>query len=780
MARTPYKISQDHNSINNNQIQSKWGGIQKHIRYKSDWDDNCIVLDVSHHQAENAIEKKFNLNEVTLAVKGKNSIYGTNKAFIDFPNLCDITKLSLNACLFRYNNGKVVDAIGRQLGVIQKMFIWMTRNGIYQFSDLTINDFESLGLELAKSGWWGTLDYDLAFHELLQELQDNPEISKKLLGTGKATNSSIDYEYLKKKIGLPFPVIQIPISFREGLAAIWEDTRPIPVGSKLNVGNSPDSLIDTFGAINLLALFPEPFDCVSYLPFPDPSRVAKLLKPNFQSSRTNTISLNDAVSLFKEAVRWTYELAPAIIDLAQAVRDCIERISTSALLDKIDCQSADYQAANKKIKSVIDERYEKLKLEYKLPYPSIGVSTDSNSLKGLIYTLQTALFILIASNHGRRLNEIIGRAVPYGLYFGCMTETEGLEPDIIIDIYIEKTIQDYSKFSCNRIVADCIQVLEKLYQIFRPINSKIKVIDYGNVTKNRKEKLFQIRNFSILGFLGESHSYDFSSNSSEFFRLAGVEKSILNNRAHPYRRLFSLLYMNRFDHPELLALQQHLRHKNPESTRIYVSSENGALAYKDKKRLNDLAKSENDDFDAELRNASIDYLKNKIMDLLDGERVGGYFPKLVGKLVQRLNQHAEFINVDKTTKVDSISETLIQRGFIPLTMDTGVCMVGHSKHTQKLSACYSHGKINPDKATPQTCGKCINHLYPTSSIVILDKEIHELLTNSENEKFPKNMREAAKKEAQSLLKIREFELSLAEENKRLFDSLTLTWLRHTS
>lgn len=236
MARTPYKHSENHTFITNDRNVYKWERVQKHIRYISDWDDNCIVIDVAHHQGKHSIERRFDLNKLTLAVNGKKSIYSSIKAFNEFPDLCDIAKLSLNACLFRYQNGKVVDAVGRQLGVIQKIFIWMARNGIYRFSDLTINDFEALSIELANSGWWGTLDYDFAFKQILLHVKDNPEISKKLLGTGKATYASINYDYLREKIGLPFPVIQIPIFFREGLAALWEDTRPTPSGSRLNIG----------------------------------------------------------------------------------------------------------------------------------------------------------------------------------------------------------------------------------------------------------------------------------------------------------------------------------------------------------------------------------------------------------------------------------------------------------------------------------------------------------------------------------------------------------------
>lgn len=540
MARTPYKHIQDNLGENNYPNRSKWESVQKHFRYVSEWDDNCIVIDISHHQAEHPIEKKFNLNEIYLAVNGNKSIYNSIKEFNEFSNLCDITKLSLNASLFRYNNGKVVDAVGRQLAVIQKMFIWMARNGIYKFSDLTVTDFESLGLELANSGWWGALNYDGAFKKLLQQVQKNPELSRKLLGSGKSKNASINYESLKKHLGLPLPVIQIPIFFREGIALLWEDTRPIPKGSKLNVGNSPDSLIDTFGAINLLALFPDTFDTISFLPFPDPSRVAKLLKPNFQSSRTNTIQLNDAIKLFKEAVRWTYELAPAIIDLAQTARMIVEQISNNPRSKAIVAGSADDQMSKTLIKRSIDKRYKNLKLEYKLPYQSIGISNGPNSLKSLIYNLQTAIFILVATNHGRRLNEIVGNSVPYGLYYGCLSESEGLIPDIVIDIYIEKTLQDYSKFSCNRVVADCIKVLEALYKTFQPINSEIKAFDAENVKNMRQAKLFQSRNFSLLGYLGKPNSYDFSSNSSEFFNFAGVDQDILNNRAHPYRRLFGL------------------------------------------------------------------------------------------------------------------------------------------------------------------------------------------------------------------------------------------------
>ncbi len=774
MARTPHLHIESHFIDVSEKADSKWSSVQKHNKFISDWDENIIIIDVAHHQADNQKEKIINLNLIALAVHGKNSIYTSNKMVSDFSNLCDMIKLAINAALFRYEKGNLSDAVGRQVSLVQKVFIWMARNGIYKFSELTPNDFNELSVELAATGWWGVLDYDSAFQSMLAEAKVDQKTLNGLLGAGKAKWSSLNYDFLKLKLGLPFPSTQIPMFFREGLTSLWGDKRPNPKGLGFSVGNSPDSLQDTFSGINLLALHPQCFDGINFLPFPFASKLAKQLKHNSIPNRTDTISLPDAICIFKEATKWVYVLSPAIISIVTAVREVLEKIAHDFDLLNHDGRGSKSTRFNTIVKRTIEDQYRQLKLNYNFPYDSLNFAYGANSLKGLIHTLQTASFILIAINHGRRLNEIIGKDLPYGLYRGCVTDNGYLIPNFNIEIYIEKTIQDYSQFSCNQVVADCVNVLEKLFELIRPLNSSVKTAPV-NLADKRKEKLFKVRNFSVAGFLGETENYDFSENSKELFRLSSVQHSIINNRAHPFRRLFALLYMYRFDHPELIALQNHLRHISPEATHIYISSGNGELSSEIQNRLNNLANRENVDLDAELHNTSVEYLRNKITDILEGQLVGGYFPRLVSKLIVRLNTDARFIEDSISAKSCKLTEAIVNRGFMPIPMSTGVCMVGKSKHTRKIASCYENNQLNPSKASPETCSKCVNHLYPINSLAILESEIEELVSKSQDIKIPRSIRDEFKKEADKLTVIKELEVDIAESNKTIFDAFAQSW-----
>lgn len=777
MARVPHKHIENNFIDTSSQFDEKWQSVLKHEKYISDWNDNLIIIDTSHHQESQKKLKTIDLNNISLAVHGKRSIHSSNMMISEFSNLCDLTKLSINAALFRYEKGKLSDAIGRQFSLIQKVFIWMVRKGVYKFSDLTSDDFRELGLELSRVGWWGVLDYDEAFQMLLEKVKLNPDLLSSLLGLGKAKWSSINYEFLKSEIGLPFPATQIPMYFRDGLSELLDDKRPNPKGSGFKVGNSKDSLIDSFSGINLLALHPKVFDNISFLPFPFASRAAKKLKHNSISNRTKTISLPDAISLFKEATKWVYILSPGILKLAKSTRDLIEQLSNEYGYDSTDNEWSKSQKLNTIVKKSIEENYRDLKNHYDFPYESLSAIQGQNSLKGLIHTLQTSLFILIAVNHGRRLNEVVGKDLPYGLYKGCISDYGFEIPNHTIEIYIEKTVQNFADFFCNQVVVDCVNLLEKLYDLLSPFEAQNK-IHPENIIDKRKQKLFKLRSFSIAGFQSDLENYDFSENSKEFFRLASVEQSAINNRAHPFRRLFALLYMNRFDHPELLALQNHLRHISPESTHIYVSPGNGELSYQASCEIEALANRENTELGLEVNKASAEYLKNKVLDILDGQLVGGYFPRLVSKLITRLNLDAEFSEKTLEDKTQEVTEKIIGRGFMPLPMSSGVCMIGSSKHTLKIASCYENNKLNPSKASPETCSKCVNHLYPINTSILLDNEIECLLSSSKDTRIPLHIRNEQVKEANSLAKIKELEMNIAKDNKTIFDNFAESWRKN--
>lgn len=774
MARVPHKHLENNNIYVSSDVDDKWQSVLKHEKFISDWDDNVIIIDTAHHQERNKKLKTLDLRLISLAVHGKKSIYSSNMMMSEFSNLCDLTKLSLNAALFRYERGKLSDAIGREFSLVQKLFVWMVRNGVYKFSELSTGDFKELGVELSRVGWWGVLDYDNAFRLLLEQAKSNPDLVDSLAGKGKAKWTSLNYEVLKNKIGLPFPATQIPMFFRDGISELLNTQRPNPNGTGFKIGNSPDSLIDSFSGINLLALHPKAFDSILFLPFPFASQIAKQLKHNSISNRTKTISLSDAICLFKEATRWVYILSPGILALSKSTRDLIEVISKEHRYDSANNEWSKSQKLNTIVRKSIEDNYRKLKPQYDFPYEYLSATKGGGSLKGLLYTLLTSLFILIAVNHGRRLNEIIGKDLPYGLYKGCMSNL-GLEiPNYTIEIYIEKTVQNFSEFSCNQVVADCVNLLEKLYDLLCPFEKSLK-ISSDNITDKRKEKLFKIRSFSISGFLGDLENYDFSENSKEFFRLASVEQGAINNRAHPFRRLFALLYMNRFDHPELLALQNHLRHISPESTHIYVSPGNGELSNQAVREIESLASRENKEIELEINNVSAEYLKNKVLDILDGQLVGGYFPRLVSKLITRLNLDAEFSKKNLEGKSQKVTQTIINRGFRPLPMSSGVCMIGNSKHTRKIASCFENNKLNPSKASPETCSKCVNHLYPINALVLLDNEIEYQLSSSRDTRIPILIRNEHAKEANNLAKIRELEVNIANDNKDIFDNIAKSW-----
>jgi len=50
MARVPHKHIENNFIDTSSQFDEKWQSVLKHEKYISDWNDNLIIIDTSHHQ----------------------------------------------------------------------------------------------------------------------------------------------------------------------------------------------------------------------------------------------------------------------------------------------------------------------------------------------------------------------------------------------------------------------------------------------------------------------------------------------------------------------------------------------------------------------------------------------------------------------------------------------------------------------------------------------------------------------------------------------------------
>jgi len=386
----------------------------------------------------------------------------------------------------------------------------------------------------------------------------------------------------------------------------------------------------------------------------------------------------------------------------------------------------------------------------------------------------TACFIIVATNHGRRLNEIIGsRQLPYGLYFGCINESKDSPEIKLIDIYIEKTLQDWGSFNVNKLVVDAVKCLEDLSQFFRPLSTDSKQYQ-PTLDLRRKDKLFSYRLFTEDGFKGKPFSYSYQAASSIFLKRAGIKNMELDHRGHPFRRFFALLYYNRYDMPDLMAISNHLCHLDPGTTHIYLEDPVMRIAAE---KIEELFGSrileDAKQMDSEMEDVRSEMFASTVLEILKGERSGGTWPQVVLRVYKIMSESVEFKELDLNHKSYAISGALMDENYIRWPFPHGGCNVGGNQISLAEAPCRRKDENHPhmEDASPELCSKCSHFDCSLLNIQFLtdSSEMHRRV--EEDYSKPTFLRIANKKARESLDRVIKTELALIKENKMMIHSL---------
>lgn len=765
-------------------------GVRRHARYLSDFSDNLIRLDVSHHQndKQSAVET-IDIEKQLVACVRKGSLYQTPKPLVDFPDVIIVFKIALNRTLFKNHNGAIAVGVNECKRTFLRIFAWMCKRNIFHFSDLTKESISTLVDEVALHGWAATLEQEKNLNDVLKQARADGEIFKRLYNRCRnGKNFSIPISTLEDITGLPLHQQSISSSFYHSLAKIENDTRTITkkdIGKNEREYDAVRTLIHTLNALSVsseksIPFFPFPKAYQAILQAIEKAEKIKKIKKETASQTSETqsslldsssapnpttnLTIAECAAIFTEALRWLYDYSPTIISTLEYARE------------KMRFCADNYEPIKKTWAEII-KFYETKAKAAEIPISTInGPHTGENSLRFVCQLTQKACLDIMGICGARRLNEIIGSGqVPYGLYLGALIKLNELPPVWSIDSYVSKGPQDWFSFPANKLMVDAYELLGKLHTLHMPYSWK-PLDELAPIKDKRKQKLFPLGKIHPGPLKSKIAKTYFSSvGRRKFLELAGVDPTRFENTMTPYRRLFCTLHMNRYDMPEEPALQHYLGQLSPNSAYGYFVDRSKRPAGESIRELH-APTFVDKDFLAELEFSRIEYAAANIKKMLEGQPVGGGFPVVVAKLAKKLSAQVSFATLSTELKANHLSRKLYDHGYRADPKEHTCCMGGAPKKSDETANCFRNGSLHKEEASTQRCKGCINSSTNTNSVMNVQREITESTQAISDTKLPPSLRRAHRSRADQLTEALAEEEEIAGRNLQLFRQVEDAWL----
>jgi hypothetical protein len=294
---------------------------------------------------------------------------------------------------------------------------------------------------------------------------------------------------------------------------------------------------------------------------------------------------------------------------------------------------------------------------------------------------------------------------------------------------------------------------------------------------SRRIKLFSQRSFSHFGFSRAATEFRWESRARQFFTFCGMSTTDFSGRAHPFRRIFCLLFVNRYDHPELIALSEHLGHVGTDQTQVYITDPPARRLERRIAMLIGRAKDEMKDFYQMLEDVRSEAFEQKILALLSGTLIGGGLPKLILKFIKRMSASATFRAMSPEGQARYTRERMEAHQYKYEESRNGGCSAGNARHTRKAAKCAADGQIHHERANAETCHGCIHSLTTENYIALMEKDAAELREASENPRNPPSLRVRWGKDASALLEIAKQERQLGEKSRALMLSVVQSFTK---
>lgn len=645
-------------------------------------------------------------------------------------------------------------AISRQVYFIRHLLDWLRARGVYRLRDSTEEQTAELLAQLAQGGWGHALSLESRWLFALDEFEAE-EINLAKAFHFRREDGTVRIETLKqpfwrKRLGWGgiAPITSTARKRVESLAldmefsTFWEKREETEC-------NPPRRhvLRNMMGWLNDIATLPASVDRLAHHPAERPVTGSKKMaqKP---SSRTANLSVRDAVTLISSALKLLYETVPALLALYESARGVFPNISSKKRREWL----LDTNPIRERLEKVIGRPITKWNCSgYDRRNPR------SYSVDEVLGAAQGACAIVLAAMNARRQAEICDR--DRGVRIGDLTvldESLGLYQ---CWFYIEKTYRDRHLFYVNKTSADALQSLDRLKHACAPFKED------GTATAS----LFECGRFTEAGpLLGAQFSFSVDNSRTRsllsFLKVTYDDPGLVPEIAsHMFRRFFAILYFHRYEHAELRALKQHLRHLDIAMTRVYVTdpttralAEQIGAALTDStqisQELNESLESEGIDIQITLQQMGKEKLQMAVDQILDGAPTAGGFSKIVRKLYRQMLPRVVTESQTKAAASDQIMGLLDGHGYQVKPMQHGQCHAPHVRRNLK-GACEQDGILAREHATPRVCGNCPFHFNNTAYVQNLNEQLAEIASDMDDFMLPPQQQVRARFEHQNLGKL---------------------------
>lgn len=625
-------------------------------------------------------------------------------------------------------------AITRQVYLIRHTLDWLRERGIYHLSDAKISDIKEMMSQFAVGGWSLALSLEARWERALEDFRGD-EIKDAF--HFRSTRNGTKIEGLKRPFwnerlgwgGNP-PLTERAKTRIETIAKGWQFTEGWQ--ARRNADNQPPSslvLRNTIGWINDLAALPGTVDKLPQRVWGSTAGSTKRLAKK-QSTSTRNLGVDDAIKLMTSALHLLYDVSPLLLTLLKQHRSAFPALKGESRRTWLS-----QSKARMRLEEVLGR---------KILYWNWMETTTSRdkalSVNELVSAVQGACGIVLAAMNARRQREICDarRGVRVG-DLAVLDESLGL---FQCNFYIEKTYRDRHRFYVNRASADALRCLEALKKVSVPATQN-----------SRSPSLFSCYRIASEGgptvdsHFAFTHDPGRTRSLSSFFRVAfGTHSEAPEVSAHMFRRFYAILYFHQYEHAELRALRQHLRHLDVAMTRVYVTDPSSRpvaeqiKAKFNKNRFNVASEalqksleetaSELDDALAEM---SGEKLFDAVTSILKGEPTAGGFSRIVRKLYRQTQSRVVIDATGSETPAEKIVQLLEVHGYKVKPMHHGQCHAPDSRRLLK-GACQKDGILARENATPSLCNACAFHFNNQSyvenlkeDLIILERERHDFM-----------------------------------------------------
>lgn len=786
-------------------------GVIQHPRYLSAFEDDLVTLDVSHHQSMGTKIISIDLSKQMVACNGGKSHYQTPMPLMHFPEALEALKVALNRTLERNHRGSVSQAVGKCRRGFLRVFAWMARQCVYRLADMDRDLLDTLVNQVAASNWHVLLEETAVLSALFERALNDLDLFERIYERHRKSGSfTLPVEELEAITGLPLNDRAIPRSIYKELSDMEGDRRDVRRRSDTHIaGDATEHTIrDLMETLNSLALSTP--GSIKVLPF---SKIAPAARKAIASARkarpaegakpgvgepakaenglstssfnhhlnpeprsapktgpgsrpTTNLTVDECADILAESLKWVYDYSPLILKTVEFARNEVEGL-----------RETDVHALKKAWKRVY-AFYEEEARNVAIPIKRIGErNVGPTSLGRLVKLLMYALFVDIGINTARRVSEQVGNdGVPYGLYKGALTSqvlADGFRVHRV-DWYVTKSVQDWMVFPANQLVADAYAVLERLYDL-NEFHSKAREAKSVSASDARKRKLFTLRTI-VPGATSNGHPREEwrATERDEFLRYAGVDPKRFANSKAPFRRMFSVLFMHRYDLPEHPALKTYLAHLDAATTAGYFNDQQirepgqsirelHAPAFVDKDLLKEMA------------NANVEYMAEQIHRMLKGEAIAGGFPAVAAKLAREMSANVDFATLSLEFKADAVAARLNQLGHRCAPMDHACCMAGRPLKTGEQAKCFRDGAFHREDASAKKCSGCVHESASDSYLAYVKEQLADSKRLSTSESCLEAVRRAHERRSITLQAVLDTAARAASRNRDLFKRAQESW-----